>query len=44
MYTPNYNSALFILDTAVSFEVDYSAYVSGILCRKHYGQTRKYRR
>lgn len=44
MYTPNYNSALFMLDVVVGFEVDYSTYISGILRRKHYGQTRKYRR
>lgn len=44
MYTPNYNSALLMLDAAVGFEVDYSEYVRAVLCRKHYGKTRKYRR
>lgn len=44
MYMPSYNSALFMLDAVSGFGVDYSAYVSGILRRKHYGQTRKYRR
>ncbi len=44
MYTPSYDSALFMLDAVTGFEVDYSEYVSGILRRKHYGQTGKYRR
>lgn len=44
MYTPRYDSALFTLDAVVGFEVDYSAYIKAVLCRKHYGQTRKYRR
>lgn len=44
MYIPNYNSALFELDASFGFGVNYSAYVSGILRRKHYGQIRKYRR
>lgn len=44
MYTPRYDSALFMLDTVFGFEVDYSVYVSEMLRRKHYGKTRKYRR
>lgn len=44
MYIPRYNSALFMLDAVFGFEVDYSTYISGILRRKHYGQTQKYRR
>lgn len=44
MYTPNYNSALFMLNAVFGFEVDYSVYVSEILRRKYYGKTRKYRR
>ena len=44
MYIPNYNSSLFSLDVAVGFGVDYSSYVVGVLRRKHYGQTRKYRK
>lgn len=42
MYIPDYNSALFELETFFGFEVDYSAYVSGVLRRKHYGHTKKY--
>lgn len=44
MYTPDYNSALFSLNAAVCFGVDYSEYVRAVLQRKHYGKTRKYRR
>ena len=44
MYIPNYNSALFSLYAEGSFAVDYSEYVRAVLSRKHYGQTRKYRR
>lgn len=44
MYMPSYNSALFMLDAVFGFEVDYSTYISGILRRKHYGHTGKYRR
>lgn len=44
MYTPNYNSALLELCTEESFAVDYFEYVRTVLRRKHYGQTRKYRK
>ncbi len=44
MYIPNYNSALLELCAKESFAVDYSEYVRAVLSRKHYGQTRKYRR
>ena len=44
MYIPSYNNALFTLDAVADFGVDYSAYVRAVLHRKHYGQTRKYRR
>ena len=44
MHSPTYNSALFLLYAEGSFDVDYSEYVRVVLGRKHYGQTRKYRR
>ena len=44
MYIPNYNSALFLFYAEGSFAVDYPEYVRAVLSRKHYGQTRKYRR
>lgn len=44
MYTPNYDSALFTLEAMDEVVIDYSAYVRAVLHRKHYGQTRKYRR
>lgn len=44
MHTPIYNSALFLLYAEGSFAVDYFEYVKAVLSRKHYGQTRKYRR
>lgn len=44
MYIPRYNSSFFMLDAVFDFEVDYSSYVRAVLQRKHYGQTRKYRR
>ena len=44
MHTPIYNSALFLLYAEGSFVVDYPEYVRVVLSRKHYGQTRKYRK
>ena len=43
MYIPNYNSALFELDALFGFSAAYSDYLSGVLRRKYYGHTRKYR-
>ena len=44
MYVPNYNSALSELNASLGFGVAYSDYLSRVLKRKHYGQTRKYRK
>lgn len=44
MYIPHYNSALFELCAEENFVTDYSEYVRMVLCKKHYGKTRKYRR
>ena len=44
MYALNYNSALSELNASLGFGVAYSDYLSRVLKRKHYGQTRKYRK